>query len=247
MKSNTPFLSAEWKELTLINYALEPLALQSLLPAGLKPDLWEGSAYASLVAFDFESTRVGGIPWPGYTAFPEFNLRVYVRCEEADRRGVMFVRELIPGRLPALMARLLYNEPYSACPMQRQSVSHDDGSQTQFTTLAWNGRINQVRVRVGPETSNPGPESAAEWFKEQSWGFGMSRSGELMRYRVVHPRWLLRQVHTQETEIDIDWLRMYGPFWAQQLGKAQPTSVFHAIGSEVAVYPPVCIDRPFFS
>lgn len=245
MKTNTPFLTAEWKELTLLNFRLEPIVLQSVLPAGLIPDLLDGDAYASLVAFDFESIRVGGVPWPGYTRFPEFNLRLYVRCEEAGRRGVWFVRELVPGRLPALIARLTYNEPYTACPMQRQVVAHDDGSRSQFTTIAWNGRINQLQVRVGPGTFSPAPGSPQHWFKEQEWGFGLSHQGELLRYHVTHPRWLLREVH--EFTYDIDWLSLYGPLWAHTLGQARPVSVVHAIGSEVAVYPPVPVDRPHFS
>ena len=245
MKTNTPFLTAEWKELTLINFALEPVILQSVLPAGLEPDLLDGAAYASLVAFDFENIRVGGVPWPGYTRFPEMNLRIYVRCEEAGRRGVLFVRELVPGKIPALIARLAYNEPYVACPMQRQVVLNEDGSQTQFTTIAWNGKVNQIHAHVGPATTATAPGHPAEWFKEQEWGFGLGRQGELLRYHVTHPRWLLREVH--DYGYDIDWLNMYGPLWAKHLGNAKPTSAIHAIGSEVAVYPPVCVDRPFFS
>jgi uncharacterized protein YqjF (DUF2071 family) len=244
MKSNSPFLTAEWKELTLINFRLPPALLQSVLPDGLEPDLFRGSAYASLVAFDFENVRVAGVPWPGYTHFPELNLRLYVRCEEG-RRGVMFVRELIPGRLPAVIARWAYNEPYLACPMQRQIKPLDDGGQLQFTTLAWNGRINQIQVRVGPAAYSPDRDSEAEWLKEQEWGFGMGRGGDLLRYQVRHPRWLLRQV--QEVSYDIDWQLLYGPIWAQALGKAQPCSTIHAIGSEVAVYPPRTAERPFFS
>ena len=244
MKSNKPFLTAEWKELTLINYRLEPDLLRSVLPEGLCPDLWQGQAYASLVAFDFENIRVGGVPWPGYTRFPEFNLRVYAQ-DEVGRRGVVFIRELIPGRVPAIIARLAYNEPYTACPMQRQMIAHDDGSQSQFTTLAWNGRVNQVQVRVGPGTFSPQPGSEAEWLKEQEWGFGMSHSGELLRYHVTHPRWLLREVH--EVSWDIDWLNIYGPLWAQTLSNTQPASTIHAIGSEVTVYRPVAADRPNFS
>lgn len=245
MKTNIPFLTAEWRELTMLNFALEPIVLQSLLPVGLVPDLLEGRAYASLVAFDFEKIRVGGVAWPGYRSFPEFNLRLYVRCEEAGRRGVYFVRELIPSRLPALIARLAYNEPYTACPMQRQIIGHDDGSQTQFTTMAWNGKINQVQVRVGPATSLPAAGSEPHWFKEQQWGFGQGRDGALNRYHVEHPTWLVREV--QEWDYEIDWKALYGPFWHQQLGEARPTSVLHAIGSEVSVFPASSVSRPNFS
>ncbi len=245
MKSNTPFLTAHWKELTMLNFALEPMVLRSVLPTGLQPDLLDGQAYASLVAFDFEKVRVGGVPWPGYTRFPEFNLRVYVRCEEAGRRGVFFIRELVPGRVPALIARLIYNEPYTACPMERRAIAHDDGSQTQFTTMALSGRVNQLQVRVGPGTTCPPPGSPGHWFKEQQWGFGVGRDGELRRYHVDHPTWLVRDV--QEWDYDIDWKSMYGPFWQQQLAGARPDSVLHAVGSEVSVYPAVSVSRPHFS
>ncbi|HTG49386.1 MAG TPA: DUF2071 domain-containing protein, partial [Gemmatimonadales bacterium] len=72
-------------------------ALAPHLPPGLALDRWEGHAFVSLVAFDFLDTRVGGIPWPGFTAFPEVNLRFYVR--EGDRRGVVFIAELVPSRM----------------------------------------------------------------------------------------------------------------------------------------------------
>lgn len=242
MTSNTPFLTAEWKELTLLNFALAPKALECTLPTGLIPDLLEGQAWASLVAFDFAKIRVGGIPWPGYTEFPEFNLRVYVRCAETGMRGVMFVRELIPARLPCLMARWLYNEPYTACPMQRQILRHEDGSQTQFTTIAWNGQIIQLQVDVGPATLSP---ERGSWFKEQQWGFGLTANGGLLRYHVAHPRWLLREVRSWS--LQLDWMALYGPYWAELLGHATPASVLHAIGSEVAVYPPAAVPQPTYS
>lgn len=245
MKTNMAFLTADWKELTLLNFRIDPILLASTLPTGLIPDVKDGAAFASLVAFDFENIRVAGVPWPGYTRFPEFNLRVYVKCEEAGRRGVMFVKELVPSRLPALIARMAYNEPYSACPMQRIVTNHHDGSQSQTTLLSWRGRVSQVKVRVGPGTSASRAGGWADWFTQQEWGFGLAHDGSLNRYHVSHPRWLFRDLH--ETSHDIDRLSLYGPLWARTLREAQPDSAFHAVGSEVEVYPPVDVARPHFS
>ena len=245
MKTNTPFLTADWKELTLFNFRIDPGLLASTLPTGLVPDLYEGAAQASLVSFDFENIRVAGVPWPGYTKFPEFNLRVYVRCEEAGRRGVMFVRELVPTRLPALIARMIYNEPYAACPMKRAITIEPDGTQRQVTSLLWENRLNHVSVEVGPATRPLQSESQEEWFTQQQWGFGLGHDGSLSRYHVAHPPWLFRQV--QKTSHDIDWLSLYGPLWARALRDRQPDSVLHAIGSEVEVYPAVDVARPDFS
>lgn len=242
MKSNVPFLKAQWKELTLVNFALEPDFLINILPVGLDPDLLHGKAYASLVAFDFESIRVGGIPWPGYTQFPELNLRVYVRCSEAGRRGVFFIRELIPGKIPTAIARVAYNEPYSACPLTRSHQALVNGAQVQRTDWIWKGAPNYLEVEVGPETMMPATDEDANWFKEQEWGFGHSRLGELLRYHVTHPRWMVRKVH--RCDYEVDWLGLYGPIWARQLEGAEPDSLMHCIGSEIAVYPPRSIDRP---
>ena len=109
------FISADWRRLALLNYAVPPELLEPLLAPGLTLDLWQKQAYVSLVAFEFVETKVLGVKWPGFTAFPEINLRFYVR--HGDRRGVQFVKELVPSRWVAFLARALYNEPYQAYPM----------------------------------------------------------------------------------------------------------------------------------
>ena len=86
------------------------------VPAGgATIDTLEGSPRVSLVAFEFRRTRVGGLAIPGHIHFPEINLRFYVR--HGGERGVVFIRELVPRRAIATVARLLYNEPYQRVPM----------------------------------------------------------------------------------------------------------------------------------
>ncbi|XOV74786.1 MAG: DUF2071 domain-containing protein [Phycisphaerales bacterium] len=77
------FLRAEWRDLILANYAVDPALLASRLPPGLEPDLFEGDAVYSLVGFRFLKTRVLGVKWPGFVNFPEINLRFYVREPES--------------------------------------------------------------------------------------------------------------------------------------------------------------------
>ena len=85
----TPFLTAVWSDLLLISYAVPDEALTPYLSPGLEPDRWEGSAYCSLVGFNFEQTRVLGwsVPYPkSLCDFPEFNLRL-VRPAGRPARG----------------------------------------------------------------------------------------------------------------------------------------------------------------
>src|SRR5687768_13255913 len=108
------FLTAEWRDLIMANYEVDPVVLTRQLPAGTKFDLHEGRCFVSLVGFMFLNTRVLRMPVPFHINFEEVNLRFYVvRETEAEiRRGVVFVKEIVPRYAIAQVARKLYGEPY---------------------------------------------------------------------------------------------------------------------------------------
>ncbi|MBX9622774.1 MAG: DUF2071 domain-containing protein [Gemmataceae bacterium] len=225
------FLTARWCNLILANYAVPEELLRPRLPPGLDLDRRDGRCWASLVGFQFLDTRVLGIGWPGYRHFPEWNLRFYVR--EGDRRGVCFVREFVPQRLVAGLARLIYNEPYRAA---RMTMRIDDTPEAVTATysVAWGGRTHSLRAAGLKPAVQPGPDSAEHFFKEHSWGYGVSRRGRPIRYEVNHPEWDVYPVRSFAA--DVDWGVLYGPEWAA-MTTATPASVVLAAGSEVSVYP----------
>ena len=224
-----PFLTARWENLALLTYVVPPEALRPHLPPGLDLDTRDGHAFVSLVGFDFLDTRVGGVPWPGFRDFPEINLRFYVR--HGEERGVVFIHELVPQRLVAWMARVLYNEPYAATPMQNTRDETPDRL-TMTYRFDWQGRPQTVRVTGAKPTETPSPESTAHFFKEHRWGFGTTRRGQTVRYEVTHPVWPTYRVTS--FDLDLDWARLYGPRWAF-LQDAEPYSVVLATGSPVKV------------
>jgi uncharacterized protein YqjF (DUF2071 family) len=226
-----PFLTARWANLFLATYAAPPELLRPRLPAGLDLDLRDGRAFVSLVAFDFLDTRVLGVGVPGYRNFPEINLRFYVR--RGGERGVVFVREWVPRRLVAWLARTLYNEPYAAAPMT-SSVRDDPERIAVEHRLTVAGRVHTLRAVGGKPAYRPGPDSVEAFFKEHQWGFGRTRRGRTLRYEVRHPAWDVYPV--QEFAVDLDWAAVYGPEWAP-FQKAVPVSTILAAGSAVAVYP----------
>ena len=225
------FLSARWEHLILASFPVPARLLAPRLAPGLELDLFEGSPYVSLVGFMFLGTRVLGVPWPGYRDFPEINLRFYVR--RGDERGVMFVREFVPLKLVAQVARLLYNEPYAAAPMSG-AVSREPDALRVTYGLELAGRRHTLTCEADPTCATPGPESAEAWFKEHSWGYGRDRAGRLLRYEVRHPAWAVYPVRW--VTIDLDWAAVYGPEWAWLAGRT-PASVVLAAGSDVTVHP----------
>src|SRR5271167_3016332 len=87
------FLSAEWRDLVMLNYEVDSQLLRSYVPRGSELDSFNGGTLVSLVGFRFLRTRIfGALPIPFHSNFDEINLRFYVRRRhpEGDRRGVVF-------------------------------------------------------------------------------------------------------------------------------------------------------------
>ena len=106
------FLKAEWNNLTMINYEVNPEILQKYVPKGTELDLWNDKCYVSFIGFLFEKVRVIGIKIPFHSDFEEVNLRFYVRRFEngAWKRGAVFISEIVPKYAISFVANTFYNE-----------------------------------------------------------------------------------------------------------------------------------------
>jgi uncharacterized protein len=226
-----PFLTARWANLILANFPTPRKLLEPHLPPGLELDERDGQVWSSLVGFQFLNTRVLGIPWPGFRNFPEWNLRFYVR--HGDERGVVFVREFVPQRFVAAIARLVYNEPYSAAEMT-MSIEESETKVKAEYTVDYEGMKHRLHAIGRKPAITPHPEDDATWFKEHAWGYGTTRKGRVLRYNVQHPTWTILPI--EEFDCEIDWARLYGPEW-EPMNALSPHSVYLATGSEIAVYP----------
>jgi uncharacterized protein YqjF (DUF2071 family) len=220
----------------MLNYEAPPELLDPLVPAGVELDRWRGTLYVSVVGFRFLDTRVLGIAVPGHRHFEEVNLRFYVRRVSSDetRRGVVFVRELVPRPAIALVARLLYNEPYRALPMRHRIESLPDANERSYAWRA-GGAWTTIHARTRGPARPLGPESEEEFITEHYWGYTRQRDGGTIEYRVEHPRWSVWTATAAHIEGDVS--RVYGVEFARILERP-PISAFVADGSPVAVFAP---------
>ena len=225
----------------MLNYEVPETLLKPLVPAGVELDRWNGTLYVSVVGFLFRDTRVLGVPVPGHRTFEEVNLRFYVRRVVADesRRGVVFVRELVPRSAIALVARLMYNEPYRALPMRHALLVHRQNGEIE-REYAW--RASQEWTRLIARTVGASrtleSDTEEEFITEHYWGYTRQRDGGTIEYRVAHPRW---NVWTAaDARLDGDLTEVYGDAFASVLA-APARSAFVADGSPVTVFAPVRI------
>src|SRR5882724_9277158 len=148
MRMPTPrrFLTAEWRSLAMLNFEIDGAVLRPHVPRGTELDSFGGVVYASLVGFLFLKTRVLGAAIPGHQNFEEVNLRFYVRRKEPGgwRRGVVFLKEIVPKRAIAVLARGLYNENYAARPMAHRL----EGDRVAYS-WRYAGKWNQLAVQIG--------------------------------------------------------------------------------------------------
>lgn len=69
--SSSPFLTAEWRYLVMLNFVADPALLKPSVPLGTELDFHQGETFVSLVGFRFLRTRMLGLPIPLHRDFEE--------------------------------------------------------------------------------------------------------------------------------------------------------------------------------
>jgi uncharacterized protein YqjF (DUF2071 family) len=232
MTQQRTFLTAEWRNLVMLNYAVDPALLRPFVPTGTEIDEFEGKTYASLVGFEFNNTRLRGVAIPFHRSFEEVNLRFYVRREA--KRGVVFIRELVPKYAVAAIARIAFGENYTCVPMSHR-IETDSGGDIIEAVYAWGPPTNLCTLEI--KTAGPGflptDGSLSQFITEHYWGYAAQLDGGSVEYEVRHPQWRVRTARS--AEFSGDAARYYG----DALGRAvmlPPDSAFLAEGSEVSVF-----------
>ncbi len=225
------FLRAEWRHLAMLNYEVDPALLASRLPAGTELDFFGGRTFLSVVGFLFLDTKVLGIPIPFHRDFEEVNLRFYVRRKAEGgewRRGVVFVKELVPRWAIAWVARTVYGENYQSLPMRHRRQPAGE------LAYQWKrgGRWEGLEVRYEGEPFLAPPEAEESFIAEHYWGYARQRNGKTVEYQVEHPPWKVWRA--QEAKFEAEVATLYGADLAPVLA-GKPSSAFIAEGSPIVV------------
>ena len=229
------FLTAEWRDLAMLNYEVDPSLLERYVPPGTDLDSFERKTCVSLVGFCFSRTRLWGkIAVPLHTEFEEVNLRFYVKRREGSekRRGVCFIAEIVPKRAIAWTARLVYGENYRRFPMEHRVAQSDSGKTAEY---GWRvgDRSCRLFVHAGDEPGYPREGSLEQFITEHYWGYSKQRSGGGLEYRVAHAPWRVAVAASSGFEGDAE--TTYGAAFAEIL-RGKPDSAFLAEGSSVEVF-----------
>jgi uncharacterized protein YqjF (DUF2071 family) len=227
------FLTANWNNLALINYEIDHKILEEYLPNGTEIDYWNNKCYVSLVGFMFNNTKVLGVKIPLHINFEEVNLRFYVkRFENGEwKRGVVFIKEIVPKPAITFIANTLYNEHYQTNKMEH-SVTENDTSTIFVYQWKNDNKWNSIQLETNPNQTEIELNSEAEFITEHYFGYTKYDENTTFEYEVTHPRWL--QLNVIDYKIDVDFKSNYGNAFAI-LQDAKPISTFLALGSKITV------------
>ena len=226
------FLKANWENLIMANYEVNPSILKPYVPKGVELDFYKYKTYVSLVGFMFKKTSLFGLPIPFFGSFEEINLRFYVRKIEGKKikKGVVFINETVPFKIVARLANKLYKEHYISIPTKStidigtlKNIKYEWKMKDKWNSISVHSEINKHKIE---------PSSMEEFIFERYFGFTKLSSNNTQEYRIHHPKWMTNKI--LNNSIDCDFGMMYGNAFSN-LNNQVPSSIIMAEGSQVNV------------
>ncbi|SDO75150.1 hypothetical protein SAMN04489867_0492 [Pedococcus dokdonensis] len=205
-------MSQWWRDVAFLHWSVESSLLAPLLPAGVRPDEFDGAAWVGLIAFrmvDAGIGRGGPVPWLG--TFPETNVRVY-SVDDHGHHGVTFLSLEASRLLVVLGARLGFAVPYQWASMR---VRDQDGpprggagrvltyTSRRFPRAGSDGLSrpsSRLTVRTGGRRLDPSP---LEHFLTARFGLHTQVAGRALWVPNTHAPWPLRSAELVELDDDL--------------------------------------------
>ncbi len=230
---NKKFLTAEWNNLIMANYIIDPAILKPYLPPKTELDFYHGECYVSLIGFMFEQTKMLGMRIPFHINFEEVNLRFYVRVKDGNtwKRGAVFIKEIVPKFAITMVANTLYREKYVTLPMKH---FYEETTEEINLGYEWKykGSWNKLEATTELRNSPMIAGSKEEFIAEHYWGYSKYNALTTFEYAVQHPSWFVHKVKSYNIQCNFE--KLYGSEFSF-LDNAEPDTVFMAKGSPIAI------------
>lgn len=175
--------SQRWSNLAFLHWRVDPSTVAPLLPAGTRPDVFDGSSWVGLIPFVLDRATVfGSPPVPYFGNFVEVNVRLYA-VDGRGRRGVVFV-SLEASRLAAVLAaRAAFSLPYE---WSATSVEQAEGH-WRYRSRRHGRHGPGCDIQITP-SATPVHSPLSE-FLTARWALFTSRFGKTIFLPNEHPPW----------------------------------------------------------
>jgi uncharacterized protein YqjF (DUF2071 family) len=228
MPASPWIMTQTWHDLLFAHWAVDAAVLRARVPAALELDLFDTRAWIGIVPFRMSNVAPRGVPAiPGISAFPELNVRTYVRV--GGRPGVFFFSLDAASAIAVGAARVLFGLPYYAAAM----VLHEDKEAIRYrsrrTAAGPPAELVAVYQPTGP-VFHAARGSRDYFLTERYCLYTVDGRGRPRRLEIHHPPWPL-----QAASASFDLLRM-----TEQIGvtlPADPPVLHFARRQDVVAFP----------
>jgi uncharacterized protein len=218
-----------WRDLLFAHWPVPLEALRVAIPQPLEIDTFEGRAWLGIVPFRMTGVRPKGLPAiPGISAFPELNVRTYVKF--GAKPGVWFLSLDAGSHIAVALARRIFNLPYFFARMKvRASDTHITYSSRRKDEEAPPAEL-QLSYHPAGEVFQARPGTLAHFLTERYCLYALDER-RIFRTEIHHAPWPL-----QPAEADFAVNSMAE---AHELRlPATPPLLYFAKRQEVQVWPP---------
>jgi len=188
-----PWVMAQiWHDLLFAHWPIPAAQMAALLPPGLELDRWEGEAWVGVVPFRMSGVRPRFFPAvPGLSAFPELNVRTYVRVE--DKPGVYFFSLDAANPIAVAVARSLFHLPYFRARMSCQT----EGEAIRYASQRTHTGAPPAELRGSYAPTGPVYQveagSLEAWLIERYCLYSVDKRGRIYRGEIHHTPWPIQQ------------------------------------------------------
>jgi uncharacterized protein len=195
-----PWIMAQtWRKLLFAHWPVDAAMLRPHIPAQLSIDTFDGRAWVGIVPFQMTGVRPRLIPpLPGFSSFPELNVRTYVTVE--NKPGVWFFSLDAANAVAVATARAFFGLPYFRAKM---SCDERGGLVRYESTRTHRGAPGAV-LRGVYRASGAAFDARAgtlEHFLVERYCLYAAKSGSrIYRGEIQHPPWNLQAAEAQFDE-----------------------------------------------
>jgi uncharacterized protein len=182
-------MTQTWRDLLFAHWPIDPAELRPVVPRAFELDLCADSGWLGIVPFYMTNVSARAVPpLPFISAFPELNVRTYVRV--GDRPGVYFFSLDAGNAIAVQAARVLLNLPYYRAAM---TVSGRVNEIT-YTSVRRSVVSAEFDATYAPQGSPFAPvEGTLEHFLTERYClYHRDRRGVPYRLEIHHPPWSLQ-------------------------------------------------------
>lgn len=189
-------MAMQWHDLLFLHWPVRPAALRPLIPPTLELETFDGSAWLGIVPFWMRGVRprlTPSMPW--VSAFPELNVRTYVRAE--GKPGVWFFSLDAGNPLAVRVARAAFHLPYFDARMAALRCGDSLEYRSLRTHPGARPAAFAARYRPTGPAAPAAPGSLEAWLTERYCLYAANRRGLVWRGEIHHRRWPLQPAEVE--------------------------------------------------